>query len=569
MRRIIAISCGFVVFLLIFSGSARALDKYYLLRKGNIARDEGRIEKAIEYYQEYIESHPTMRNAHSAQYHRRIQYYIRNLLMAYSNLFDLYREDGKREEIDTWIKKLKDAYSGSGFGSKNMYSLALIYLDNNLSEDAIRLFERIIKEQEENYIPHNNKVTLRACSKLLRIYQSKGEYEKLTRLIESLRSGYPIPDFDLKDKYSLATLYLKYGLETAGEELLKQIIDEGGINPDSSDINTLIRAYSRLFDLYHKRKDEASTDALFEQISQRYLVENLSPHNMYKLAVNHLKCGKKEEGSKLLVEIKDQHLDTIFGRKALFLLGRVSQSAKDWDSAIKYYAEYIDRYPDPPFFALKAYSRLIDSYWSRDAELELVQDEIKKLSDIVNGVSDFETQLNLARDLKWKGMDDLSSATFRFGLSSARRFISEHEGTYGALRAYWMIEKYAFALGRFDLVEESGTRILELVGKLKDMPLKQERRERIEYIQSQTYLWLAKFSRNKGDYQEAKRFLKMFIEGYPDHKEIHYARYELGSVYEYENQADKAISMYKTVRDSMWKKKAQERLLRILDRGLD
>jgi outer membrane protein assembly factor BamD (BamD/ComL family) len=569
MRRIGKISCGFVAFLLIFSGSARALDKYYLLRKGNIARDEGRIEAAIGYYQEYIESHPTTRDAHSAQYHRRIQYYVRNLLMAYSNLLDLYREDGKRVEIDAWIKRLKGVYSSNSFGSKNMYSLALIYLDNNLPDDAIRLFEGIIKEQEENYIPHNNKVTLRACSKLLRMYQSKGEYEKLTKLIESLRSGYPIPDFDLKDRYSLATLYLKYGLETAGEELLNEIIDEEGINPDDSDINTLIRAYSRLVDIYRKRKDKGSIDALFERISQRYLVENLSPYNMYKLAVNYLKCGKREEGSRLLVEIKDRHLDTIFGRKALFLLGRVSQSDKDWDSAIKYYAEYIDRYPEPPFFALKAYSRLIDSYWSRDAELELVQDEITKLSDIVNGVSDFETQLNLARDLKWKGMDDLSSATFHLGLSSARRFISEHEGTYGALRAYWMIEKYAFALGRFDLVDESAARILELVGKLKDMPLAQERRERTEYIQSQTYLWLAKCYRNKGEYQEAKRHLTMFIEGYPNHKEIHYARYELGRVCEEDNQVDEAITIYKTVQDGMWKKKAQRRLLRILDRGSD
>ena len=569
MRRILKISCGFVTFLLIFSGSARALDKYYLLQKGNIARDEGRIEKAIGYYQEYIESHPTTRNAHSTQYHRRIQYYIRNLLMAYANLFDLYREDGKREEIDAWINKLRDAYSGSSFGSKNMYRLALIYLDNNLLGDSVGLLERIIKEQEENYIPYNNKVTLRACSKLLRIYQSRGEYEKLTRLMESLHSGYPNPDFDLKDRYRLAALYLKYGQETAGEELLKQIIDEEGLNADTSDINALIRAYSRLLDIYRKRKDEASIDALFERISQRYAVENLSPHNKYRLAASYLKCGKREQGSRLLVEIKDQHPYTIIGRKALFLLGRQSQSDQDWDSAIKYYSEYIDRYPDPPFFSLKAYSRLIDSFWSRDAELELVQDEIRKLSDIVNGISDFETQLNLARDLKWKGMDDLASATFSLGFSSARRFISEHEGTYGALRAYWMIEKYAFALGRFDLVVESAARILELVDKFKDMPLRKGRRERIEYIQSQTYLWLAKFSRTKGDYPEAKRFLTMFIEGYPNHKEIHYARYELGRVYEDENQVDEAILMYRSVQDSMWKKKAQERLLRILDRGLD
>jgi outer membrane protein assembly factor BamD (BamD/ComL family) len=569
MRRIAIIVCGFVAFLLIFSDSASGLDKYYLLRKGNLARDEGRLEKAIRYYQEYIESHPTTRDAHSAQYHRQVQYYLKNLLIAYSNLLDLYREEGKQEEIDTWIKRLKAAYSGNSFGSKNMYSLALIYLDNNLPDDAISLFERIIKEQDENYIPHNNKVTLRACSKILNIYQSRGEDEKLTKLIASLHSVYPTLDFDLKDTYSLATLYLRYGLETAGEELLKQVIDAGGTNPEDSDMNVIMRAYSGLVEIYRNRKDESAIEALLEKIPERYFVENLSPHNRYKLAVNYLKCGKREKGSSLLVQIKDQHLDTIFGRKALFLLGRVSQSDKDWDSAIKYYAEYIDRYPDPPFFALKAYSRLIDSYWSRDAKLEFVKDEIKTLSDIVNGISDFETQLNLARDLKWKGMDDLSSATFQLGLSSARKFISEHEGTYEELRVHWLIEKYAFALDRFDLIEESGTRIFELIDNMKDMPLKQERKERVEYIRSQTYLWLAKYCRTKGDYQEARRLLRMFIEGYPNHREIDYARYELGRVCEDAKNVNEAMSMYQVVQDGMWKKKAQERLQRILDRSLD
>ncbi|MEA1900030.1 MAG: hypothetical protein U9N47_04565 [Thermodesulfobacteriota bacterium] len=97
------------------------MDKYYLLGKGNIARDEGRIKEAIKYYQEYIESHPTTRDAHSAQYHKRIQYYIRNLLIAYSNLLDLYRENRESEAVDKWINKLKGAYLSSSFGSKNMY----------------------------------------------------------------------------------------------------------------------------------------------------------------------------------------------------------------------------------------------------------------------------------------------------------------------------------------------------------------------------------------------------------------------------------------------------------------
>ncbi|MBW2163341.1 MAG: tetratricopeptide repeat protein, partial [Deltaproteobacteria bacterium] len=341
---------------------------------------------------------------------------------------------------------MKDAYFSSSFGSKNMYSLARIYLNNGLSPDAIILFEQIIREQEKNHNPNNNKVMLRAYSKLLKIYESQGKNEKAASLIRSLKSNYPASDFDLKDKYKLAVLYLKYGMETDGEALLREIIDEGDYSGDSSNINVLIKTYSKLLRICHNKEDRNCVEQLAEQISHKFPAPSLSPNNMYTLAIAYLRCGKKEEGSKFLAEITDHYSYATFGRKALFLLGRLSQSNKDWDSAIGYYAEYVKRYPDPPFFALKAYSRLIDSYWSRDANMELVQDETRDLCDIVNGISDFETQLNLARDLRWKGMDEMASATFSLGLSSARTFISENKNTYKALRAYWAIEKYAYAM---------------------------------------------------------------------------------------------------------------------------
>ncbi|MCD6199488.1 MAG: tetratricopeptide repeat protein [Deltaproteobacteria bacterium] len=560
MNRVVKTLLCLVVMVLIFAADGFALDKYYLLKKGNIARDEGKIEEAIEYYQEYIESHPTTRWAHSNQYHKRIQYYIRNLLIAYSNILDIYKENGESEPLDKWIKKLKDAYFSSSFGSKNMYSLARIYLDNGLSPDAIILFEQIIREQEKNHNPNNNKVMLRAYSKLLKIYKSQGKNEKATSLIGSLRSNYPASDFDLKDKHKLAALYLKYGMETDGEELLREIIDEGDFHSDSSNINVLIKTYSKLLKICHNKKDRDCVEQLAEQISHKFSAPGLSPNNMYTLAIAYLKCGKKEEGSRFLTEITDHYSYTTFGRKALFLLGRLSQSNKDWDSAIGYYAEYVKRYPDPPFFALKAYSRLIDSYWSRDANMELVQDETRDLCDIVNGISDFETQLNLARDLRWKGMDEMASATFSLGLSSAMTFISENKNTYKALRAYWTIEKYAYAMDRFDLVEESANRVLEIVNKLKNASLRSERSEKVEHIKSQTYLWLAKVYRERQDHPEAARFLKMFIENYPNHKDMDYARYELGMVCEDENDSEEAISMYRKIGDGMWKRKAEKRL---------
>ncbi|MBC8462654.1 MAG: hypothetical protein H8D67_32210 [Deltaproteobacteria bacterium] len=163
MNRIIKISFLSAFFILLFTGSAFSLDKYFLLPKSNTAMAEGRIEEAILYIQEYIESHPTTAGTQSAKYHRKKQYYIRNLLLAYSNLFDILRESGKAGEIDTWLKKLKNAYLSDNFGSKNLYTLGRIYVDNNLAEDATGIFEQIIREQKENYHAYNIKAMLRAC----------------------------------------------------------------------------------------------------------------------------------------------------------------------------------------------------------------------------------------------------------------------------------------------------------------------------------------------------------------------------------------------------------------------
>ncbi len=52
----------------------------------------------------------------------------------------------------------------------------------------------------------------------------------------------------------------------------------------------------------------------------------------------------------------------------------------------------------------------------------------------------------------------------------------------------------------------------------------------------------------------------MFIENYPNHKDMDYARYELGMVCEDENDSEKAISMYRKVGDGMWKRKAEKKL---------
>ena len=46
-------------------------------------------------------------------------------------------------------------------------------------------------------------------------------------------------------------------METDGEELLREIIDEGDSHGDSSNINVLIKTYSKLLKICHNKEDRA------------------------------------------------------------------------------------------------------------------------------------------------------------------------------------------------------------------------------------------------------------------------------------------------------------------------
>ena len=108
-----------LLFCFLFAGDAFGLGKYYLLKKGNAARDDGKFDEAIHHYQSYIASHPTVLGINSAQYYKAKQYYIRNLLIAYSNLISLYKDNHNTLEIEKCINNLKVIYLTDGLGSKN------------------------------------------------------------------------------------------------------------------------------------------------------------------------------------------------------------------------------------------------------------------------------------------------------------------------------------------------------------------------------------------------------------------------------------------------------------------
>lgn len=536
-----------------------ANDRYYLLNSGNTARDMGDYQEAVRRYKEYINCHPFSEGTFlPGQQSKRYQYYLRNLLMAYDNLIDVLRDAGQTVEIDLWLSKLKTLYVPERFGAKNTYKLARILQENGCSEDCIPLFERILKEQQTDYIEYNNKVTIRTFSALMAIYATQGNVSGQMRLYREMEA-YPKHNFDARDIYNLAATYLKYKItRDRGQQMLEDMLNDMADNPEREDIPVFVKAAARMMQSVYASHDEQREKYVFQQCKV-LLNRNLSPQQVYSLALAFLKSGKRKEGRELLQKISMEYQYTVWARKSLFLLGREAMSEENWNSAIEAYSTYIQRYPDRRFFALKAYSNLLDAYWSQDSDLEKQKVMVAKFADIINQVSDYETQLNLSRDLFRKGFDKLAMATFNLGYAAASKVAEERLGTPDAVRARWQMAKYAAALEKYDLVLENGNSVLEQCSSIDQHSLKSVGRKRLNYYQSRTYLWLAKAYENKADYPAATKVLNRFLRKYSSDNDADYVRFELGRLYEETLEYDKATVMFGQISDDRLKSRAKNR----------
>lgn len=322
------------VFMFFQAGNLIASDNYYLLQKAKQAQDKNSSNEAISLYKEYINTHPATLGNPRKGYIKNRQYYLRNLIIAYDNLFDLYLQAGDKLASEQLLDKLLNSYQNDKFGAKNAYKIALLLLEQDLTEDAEVIIEKIIYDQEKSHRPYNNKVTLRSYSKLLNIYQKNGNTQEFDTLLNALKSKYPSEFCDLKDQYTVANLLYKYDAESLiSITLLEKIIAGHSTAPDSSTLNVAILSFSKLMKIYHQKGDFVSKESLMDKTYREKVFDTASISKQYKLAMTFLNCDYPKEGKDILADLVAQHPFSLQARKSLFLLGRVAQNNEQWDES--------------------------------------------------------------------------------------------------------------------------------------------------------------------------------------------------------------------------------------------
>lgn len=534
---------------------ALAMDRYDLLIQARGHESERRISEAIATYANYIDTHPAVVGNKTGPYKKNAQYYLKNLLIAFSGMLDLQQQAGDLAAVKEGLERLRGIEGNNLFGSKNLYSLGKIYRDHDALPDAITCLRKVVDAQEKSPLKTNNKVFIRSCYDLAEIYHSQGQDRDVESILGAVEKSLAEADYDFKDRYRIGSLLLDHGKNDKGAEIMAGILKDAEIEGVAEE-KAVVRTLVKLLEL--SGGDSSKRTSIIAVLTRMEEGGVFDPGSLYVLGIACLNADETAQGVILLDKVRMQAPETNYARRALFVLGRRAASDGSWDEAIRHYADYVNRYPEPRFFALKAYSRLIDCQWAKLKDPAVMAEQSRHLADIVNDIADFEAQLNLARDLNDKGFPELAEATFELGMLDVRNRLQRTTDAEERLRILCAVEKYAYPLGKFQLVEDSAKEALAIIGD--SGPGGSKSSEKIGYFKEQTYIWLAQTYRDTQRVDEAISTLERFLAEFEGSRDADFVRYTLAEIHETKGNGHKSRALYEKIGGGVWRDRAEKKL---------
>lgn len=295
----------FTLLFILSATDASALLHYF--KNAKKAEESGDYDKALSLYNRVLERYP---------------YETKSVLRAYDHILKIYKIRKDTQHIQELLTHLKNNYPDKSFDLRDIEKLSLIYSKYGESNEALRLQWKIIDTPSPSYI----KAVLRTYSRLLKYYKEKGDRGQVNNLLIKL-SSLPINEFDDRDMYKYALLYLDYGDKERAVSIMKNIVETYPYTTSSrkalfilaeqaqkgKDYNTAIgyyslyierypentfyvqKAYQRIVDIYLAMGDKRLSEEFMKQVvewlngisdyrSQLNLAIDLKSKNMDKLA---------------------------------------------------------------------------------------------------------------------------------------------------------------------------------------------------------------------------------------------------------------------------------------------
>lgn len=271
-----------VIFLLFFTISST--DAYALLhyfKNAKKAEETGNYEKALSLYNRVLERHP---------------YETKSALKAYDHILNIYnirKEDNNIKELLTF---LKNNYPNESFDLRDIEKLSLIYSKYGETDGSLRLQWKTINEP---YSPIFRKAILRTYSRLMKYYRDKKDENQMSYVFNRLNS-LSINDFDDKDIYGYAMLYLKYGNKADSIKIMRNIVQT---HP-----NTIAsrKALFILAEEAQKAKDYKTAIEYYSIYIERYPKNTFYVQKAYQRIVDcYLAMGDKRLSEEFMKQVVD------------------------------------------------------------------------------------------------------------------------------------------------------------------------------------------------------------------------------------------------------------------------
>lgn len=266
------------MFFAISSTDALALLHYF--KNAKKAEESGNYDKALSLYNRVLERYP---------------YETKSVLRAYDHILKIYKIRKDTQHIQELLTHLKNNYPDKSFDLKDIEKLSLIYSKYGESNEALRLQWKIIDTPSPSYI----KAVLRTYSRLLKYYKEKGDRGQVNNLLIKL-SSLPINEFDDRDMYKYALLYLDYGDKERAVSIMKNIVETYPYTTSSR------KALFILAEQAQKEKDYNTAIGYYSLYIERYPENTFYVQKAYQRIVdNYLAMGDKrlsEEFMKQVVE---------------------------------------------------------------------------------------------------------------------------------------------------------------------------------------------------------------------------------------------------------------------------
>ena len=225
-----------------------------MVQLADVWQDAGKMEEAVRAYDEVLKDYPDQDFSDYVLYRQGIAFLksenlesaamsfntLRNNFASSKYLGELSYYEGVihfksghwKGAVDQMEKFLKNLSQPSDFAPEANYILALAYLDLKQPEDALRVFQKILRlYPDDETVAKNSDIGIAKCQYEL------GQAKEAVKRFKLIVYKYPKTDVEFEALLWLAQYYLKSGDYTQAVEYYKPIIDRFGDNPSIDQVH--------------------------------------------------------------------------------------------------------------------------------------------------------------------------------------------------------------------------------------------------------------------------------------------------------------------------------------------